>query len=318
MNQKYGFVDGEYITPYLTTVVHSNKYFEICAAQVVPHAQIVPLPQMPDLDAVPLAIEYISPQLILFGRTFTRDHVKRFLARGFQTVFIFMYSREDYEFYADPKDETSGTVFSPSVTLFGVENFYDYVKPDGVLPAFVMEKILNARFPDACTESEHKRGIDLVNGIYSTRREFGEVIDEILHSWKGFDMEQDMSARGRLLDSHLQGVAKYSMKTHHEWVADLPAASGDIIAYKFAGAAGKFDNYLLTELKAASPTADVWLTYQLGKRAGSFGYKITLVFANDGSTIGAHLGIDPNDLEGKKMIAHWLDIADKGKLLPFL
>lgn len=210
LREKYGFKEPnqddeeeqEYLTPYESTVIYmDDQYFEVTAAAVASRAQRVPMIQNADRDAIIDIIGYLTPKLTIMGSYFSREQIQQFFARGFQHVNIFMYNNTEAAKYLDKNPEGPMEPFHKNVHLFGLEELYDVLSiTGGMINMIIMEKMTMIRFPGYNNPNmNHNDCLNLQVGIQSTGRPFGDVISEIISSWKGFEIENEYTLRGKIL-----------------------------------------------------------------------------------------------------------------------
>ena len=221
---------NEYLTPYPVTVIYKmDNYFETTIANVVSNAQRIPFGESSDLNLISDSIEYLTPLLLVMGDYLSREQVMKLLQKGYPDVRIFCReSNDSADKYkpgckqctvdmSNPEAEQyvyceQCSAFSKYVTVFGLEQLYQNVKIDGMLSVVLVEKMTYCEFPNFYEDKSKRNSAtnelitaksskNLKQGIISTKRNFGEVVSEMVLSWKGFEMESNYTMRGELIET---------------------------------------------------------------------------------------------------------------------
>lgn len=265
-------------TPYTTTIVfRDDNFFEATVATLADsHSetaiQTIGLPAGASPDEVAY-IEHISPKLIILpGRNLSTDAMAAVAKRGFQSVYCFMYSQDDYRAWrqslvdagavlldtvtvddAADKDDAAADetgsaaastddntpadedIFSPEATIaatrfysFGVDNIYEVggIEPS-MLSSIVLEKMIMMKFPGYQSPGISRADANnLYAGIQSTGRTFNDVIEEMCNSFRGFQLEEELTLRGKIIGSYRRQIA-----------SDLVDVSGTLVLYDPIGSA---------------------------------------------------------------------------------
>lgn len=203
--------DGKvYITPFDSTIIYlDNQYFEVTAAVLSHKAQLIPMMPGSNRDVVIDLIQYLTPTVIIMGGYFSREQVARLFERGFQTVYIFMYNSDDKNRYSNNVDGVSQP-FDRRVHFFGLDELYAtmHIEP-GMGPLMVMEKMILARFPEYKSVNITRADAEALKvGIQSTGLPFDQVVARMAYSWKGYELEQELSLRGKVLGEFRKQIAE--------------------------------------------------------------------------------------------------------------
>jgi hypothetical protein len=186
-----------------------ERYFEATAAVLAQQAQLVPLYSYSDLNSVKDVIRYLTPQLTIMGGYFSQEQLSELLQLGFKEIYVFVYNDEELSKYATKVDETWET-FNKNVILFDLSLIYETLDiTPGLAASMMMEKVMCFRFqsvkPEGFTKDD---AIAFVNGVKSTGKTFSEVVSEIAYSWKGFEMEEEMTLRGKIIGRYRKQIAR--------------------------------------------------------------------------------------------------------------
>ena len=228
---------GEYITPYnMTIVFHEDSLFETAAAFLGSRSQIVPIARPNsqhntiDYDAVASACEYLTPEVLIFGAEFPRSAILKFFERGFQFVHVFVYKMEDGEKYMEvvsnvgnvgnvSNDNSVVTTvvtadsaldmpvkreFDQRISVFTVDTFYDHlVLIEGLASVIAFEHVLIGTFPKYSSVNPkltYQEGRFFLDYIVDTKKHIGKTLLELVSSYKGYEMINQMVVSGRAMD----------------------------------------------------------------------------------------------------------------------
>lgn len=138
---------GEYITPYQTTIIYDKlSYFETSVATLSKSAQLLEYTVLDDVSLINMInnCEHLSPEVLIFNDTISKNSIDEILNKGFQFVHIFSKDIETAKkkYYQDDSE------CNKRIVVFDIKNIYMHVKlMDGVLPVFLLEHIIHANFP---------------------------------------------------------------------------------------------------------------------------------------------------------------------------
>lgn len=204
---KYGYTgNGEYITPYQTTVIyHENSIFELAVATLADKAQLVPLGDNVDLDAVVSTCEHPSPEVLVFGTGFSRSQLEGFFDRGFQFIHLFARDVESakHKYYDDDAP------FDPRVVVFGVDTLHEHVMLiGGASSIYALEHVICASFPtykSTLNEDINANGKYFLLGLEEHR--IGEKLFQIGSSFSGMNTVDAVVTKGKAIHNVRETLA---------------------------------------------------------------------------------------------------------------
>lgn len=231
----YGYIGhGEYVTPYQTTIFyHENSTFETSIAFLADRAQIIPLVEQPDFDALAESCEYLTPEVVVFA-DIPSSAIKKFHDRGFNFVHVFSYndslSTDTVTVNADTVNANADTVnvnadtvsASDKYVVFGVDSIYDHVVTiPGLLPMIALEHVIAANFSNYKPNFNVTRVDGQLLCQYFTHKKLhiGRELLKMTMSYKGFEelnrivLSQRAAAeeRERLANERLAKAGKFSL-----------------------------------------------------------------------------------------------------------
>src|SRR5580698_1183767 len=128
---KYGPTgDGEYLTPYNTTIFYREHSLFETAVAVLCGGQAIPLVPAPDYNALAESCEYITPEVVIFDDRTTSAAINNFLARGFKFVHIF--TTDTMKITPDDADVAEYAYFS-------ADTIHEHVNIREVASTFLLE-----------------------------------------------------------------------------------------------------------------------------------------------------------------------------------
>lgn len=209
--------DGEYLTPYQTTVIyHTNSVFESAVAVLSDRAQLIPLTGSEiDWDNLFAVADHPSPEVLIFGTELSRENLLKFFDRGFQLIHVFSYDLTNCPYFdknidkTEDNDKTEGNLlpvpFDPRVVPFGIETLYDHLcLVAGLTPFYLLEYIACVEFPKY--KSIVSENINRTTGRHLLRamefsdgesKDFGIKLLQLCATANGFDKIEQLIVLGR-------------------------------------------------------------------------------------------------------------------------
>lgn len=199
---KYGHIgNGEYITPFNATVIyHDDSAFERAIATLVSRAQLIPLIDNPDYEAVADSCEFLTPEVLIFGEDFPLSAIAKFIERGFKFVHVFTRGDVSKNKYMD-----DGKYPLPMV-VFDISTLYDHVVfIEGLLPTIICDYVVDGLY----RKDESSDGYYFCKYLYGRNQSNNpnKTILRMISSFRGYDEAQSMVIKGRHLVEHNDAMA---------------------------------------------------------------------------------------------------------------
>ncbi len=203
---KYGHIgNGEYITPFNATVVyHDDSAFESAIATLVSRAQLIPLIDNPDYDAIADSCEFLTPEVLIFGEEFPLTAIAKFIERGFK--FVHVFTRADVSknrYIVDGK-------YPLPMVVFDINTLYEHVVLiEGLLPTIICDYVVDGLYH----KDQSRDGYYFCKYLYgrtgeaSNRNNPNKAILRMISSFRGYDEAQSMVIKGRHLVEHNDAMA---------------------------------------------------------------------------------------------------------------
>ncbi len=206
---KYGLMpDGSYSTPFDVTVVYDpNSLFESAIAGFAYRAQLCPLGDAVDYGVVADSVEFLTPNVFIFGTKFEPHHLASFYARGFTTIHIFPYQ---------PITKYDGL---PSVYLVTLPNLYSHINIESSIGLHTIEHICCAKF-----NFQSSFVTDAIEGgRYLARAISKPYVDTFIkmNSVKGWNILEELIAEGKYV-----GIAREKMVNNLIDTAEIVKCNG--------------------------------------------------------------------------------------------
>jgi len=193
--------DGEYLTPYQTTVVYNpESLFETTLAGLTNRAQRVPL-STGCTNVVELC-EHISPEVLVFNDLLSIAEIGKFFERGFQVVHVFNTTNS-------PGLECEDT----RIAQFDVSTMYDHLcLAPGMAQYIVVELMTCLEFPDyksnlGSSSANATRGRNFARGLKLNTRDTCNYLFEMSDSPMGFDRIEALISAGETVYKVGQTIA---------------------------------------------------------------------------------------------------------------
>jgi len=201
---KYGNIgNGEYITPFNATVVyHDDSAFESAIATLVSRAQLIPLIDNLDYNAIADSCEFLTPEVLIFGEEFPLSAIAKFIERGFK--FVHVFTRGDV---SKNKYMVDGKYPLPMV-VFDISTLYDHVVfIEGLLPTIICDYVVDGLYrKDQSTDGYYFCKYLYGRGL-NNQNNPNKMILRMISSFRGYDEAQSMVIKGRHLVEHNDAMA---------------------------------------------------------------------------------------------------------------
>jgi hypothetical protein len=212
---QYGHTDaGEYITPYLATLLyHPDSLLEIAVATLSKQTQLVCLLSGADNREVLLSREHISPKLIIFGDTFTQEDLVAFLDKGFQQIYVIKDSASNTNDSTNDTNDSTNDTNDKRITALHIGGIYEIVPLlDGISTVYLLEHILCAVCPTYISqldakEINSKTGNCLIKSITYDNKTPVIALLELQSGIDSFDKISKAVSFGQALSDVYKGLA---------------------------------------------------------------------------------------------------------------
>lgn len=218
---------GGYLTPYNMTMIYNpTSLFETGVSVLGYRPQLIPF-DSDNTKGIELhadSIEYLTPEMFVFGTHLPVETLKAFHQRGFSTIHIFPYRPTD-------KYDELVNMENPYVHLVKLQNLTEHIKIEQMTGTHALEYIMCHTFglesvfiPDSLRDGRY-----FVNGICAQTNTLGEPIpfEETLtkiNTMRGFQEIEDLTAYGKFLSVNAERSANKSLASSPVLKLDITCA----------------------------------------------------------------------------------------------